>query len=158
MGIRGKDYTLLFALRLCCFTCVCVCVCVCQNYNRGLFPLKIVPSLLLSGNGRVSSVVSSIHFAYIFVCECDYTRCERVCVSVRMCWNNYYTICFALLYSRKFGLSSARWQTGNSSKLGQKLGRPLNYYDFACVCLIACFRLIETFLFTCGFCFCFSHN
>lgn len=22
-----------------------------------------------------------------------------------------------------------RWQTGNSSKVGQKLGRPLNYYD-----------------------------
>lgn len=42
--------------------------------------------------------------------------------------NNYFTI-FSNMIRVKNLAWVGRWQTGNSSKVGQKLGRPLNYYD-----------------------------
>lgn len=107
-GLRGKDYTFCYLFKvMLCFTGVSVC----WNYNR-------------SGDQVLFLLYSFVFLTCVSVCD-SVSVCKNVCVL-----NNYVTTYFSSNIIRVKNLAwVGRWQTGNSSKVGQKLGRPLNYYD-----------------------------
>lgn len=81
-----------------------------------------------------SSIVSSTHFAFthafcVSVCVSDYTRCVRMCVCVKQLFYDFF-----LLFEKNLAWVR-RWQTGNSSKWGQKRGKTsklLRFFPFSC--------------------------
>lgn len=108
-GLRGKDYTFCYLFKvMLCFTGVSVC----WNYNR-------------SGDQVLFLLYSFVFLTCVSVCD-SVSVCKNVCVCVKQL---FYDLFFSNIIRVKNLAWVGRWQTGNSSKVGQKLGRPLNYYD-----------------------------